>query len=304
MHAFTWQMHLSMRARICTYTHAFICCICNNLTHKFVYFSFQNSSCDEKTLKDEPKRLSHNSFSFNNESFVHCIDDSLDEIENLKKVYSNNKVISESIDLDDSIDATDNNDCYKASANKTKYSLNIKKQILQTNCESKSSIISKPNSFHTDLNFDQLIDNSTTTDDEREFEKTRHKIRNKFIKKSKNVNVIESDTSFSSSPKKKVDESTWKEPVSPKNNSANMNDKQSESTNILKKKTIINLNNLDLKTLGFNEDLMKWINVTKGDSLISSSTLAVNNNQLIYKLLMYFIPRNKSVFLFRCLKRN
>ena len=212
-------------------------------------------------------------------SIIYCLDqESSDEKENNSKKlneFSNlkDKLTVPIYNIDDCTD-TEDVDKYDKLPTRKKNTLNIEKnKIERSNHSTKSNVKCESHKSDLEENFENILDDSFTTDDEPEIQNSVKKSNN--VKKSLK-NVIDSDTSSCASPTKIVRGSLHKELDRTKNTSIDSTEELIHRLNGSTENTVNVDTNLNLKPLGFNNELEQWIEETNTNPLISSSSLAVS----------------------------
>lgn len=166
-------------------------------------------------------------------------------------------------------DVESNAECNKISIVRRKNALNVEKEKEVNN-------IPKTN------NFQELVDDSSDSNEENEFQSSNLK---KLQKKPKTVRkfsqtMIESDTSSCSSPTKRLIEPRFRRIHTAKNALLSEKKKLMHPPN-----SSLSTNSIDstFKPLGFDNDLERWMENTKNNPLISSSTLPVSFNKNFFQ---------------------
>lgn len=237
-------------------------------------FIFQNSSIEDCEDFRMETKFKPNSDQFKNVS----VNEQVQGKENSSKTLnmpselpgcSKDTVISLG---DSTTDAESNAENSKISILRRKTALNVEKKKITNSKES-----------HTEnsIEIEQLINDSSDSNEESEFQNTNLK---KFQKKSKTVRkfsqpVIESDTSSCSSPTKRVVEPRHRRIFTAKNTASSEKNKFMKPQNSSVSKS---LTDTKLKELGFDHELEKWMENTKSNPLISSSTVPVSFDQFFY----------------------
>ncbi|XP_008211497.1 Bloom syndrome protein homolog isoform X1 [Nasonia vitripennis] len=238
------------------------------------------------------------------QSPIPCIDDSVKKENCSRKAFElcnlpiKTRTLAENSSTADGTISAEGNNNYKLSTV-------IRKDVSNFEKSTKSNVKYKFDDKNKEHDFRSLISETSSSDDEKEFQSKNIK---KLQKKSQTIrkiksSIIDSDSSSTPSPIKNVANTSFEEPTSKvfkksarniidsdtsycaspckENTLPNINKGSVSPNNVFTKAALSNSNaETNLRPLGFNGVLDKWIEVTNNGSLVSVNTQVASKEKL------------------------